>query len=84
MNLTGGETLQYRAMMDRIFLSVGVPTRIISIPHYLIRPLVQVLRYLPNYQDITFEMVLRMNRDLCYDDQEAIDEFGWSPRTFQP
>lgn len=84
MNLTGGETLQYRTMIDRIFLSVGVPTRIISMPHYLIRPLVQVLRYLPNYHDITFEMLLRMNRDLCYDDQEAIDEFGWSPRTFQP
>ena len=82
--LTGGETLQYRAMIERIFLSSGLSPRIISLPHYALDFSVRIIRFLPIFKDITSEMLMRVNQDLCYDHQEAIDMFNWSPRRFQP
>ena len=82
--LAGGETLRYREMIERIFLSAGLTPRILTLPTFLIRGIVQVFRWLPNQNDVTLEMIERMEQDLCYDDREAINELGWHPRGFQP
>jgi nucleoside-diphosphate-sugar epimerase len=82
--LAGGETLRYREMIERIFSSVGLTPRILTLPTFLMRGIVQVLRWLPNQNDVTLEMIERMEQDLCYDDREAINELGWHPRGFQP
>ena len=82
--LAGGETLRYREMIERIFSSAGLTPRILTLPTFLMRGIVQVLRWLPNQNDVTPEMVERMEQDLCHDDREAITELGWHPRGFQP
>jgi len=82
--LAGGETLRYREMIERIFSSAGLTPRILTLPTFLMRGIVQVLRWLPNQKDVTLEMIERMEQDLCYDDREAINELGWHPRGFQP
>ena len=83
-NLAGGETLKYKSMIERIFLTTEIRPRIISLPTYLIGFLVFVFRWLPGFRDITLEMVLRVNQDLCYNHQKAIDTFDWAPRPFEP
>ena len=82
--LAGGETLRYREMIERIFLRAGLTPRILTLPIFFMRGIVHVFRWLPNQNDVTPEMVERMEQDLCYDDREAIDELGWHPRGFQP
>ncbi len=82
--LAGGETLPYRAMIERIFLTAGIPPRILILPGFFLNIVVICIRCLPNYGDITLEMLRRTEQDLCYDNQDAIDALGWSPRTFQP
>ena len=82
--LTGGETLQYRTMIERISLSSGVQPKIISLPHYVLGVSAGIMRFLPIFKDMTSEMLTRVNQDLCYDHQEAVDMFNWSPRRFQP
>ena len=82
--LAGGETLRYREMIERIFSSSGLTPRILTLPTFLMRGVVRILRWLPNQNDLTPEMVERIEQDLCYDDREAINELGWHPRGFQP
>ena len=82
--LAGGETLRYREMIERIFSRSGLTPRILTLPTFLIRGIVRILRWLPNQNDLTPDMVERMEQDLCYDDREAINELGWHPRGFQP
>lgn len=82
--LAGGETLCYREMIERIFSSSGLTPRILTLPTFLMRGIVWILRWLPNQNDLTPEMVERMEQDLCYDDREAVNELGWHPRGFQP
>ena len=82
--LAGGETLRYREMIERIFSSSGLTPRILTLPTFLMRGIVRILRLLPNQNDVTLEMIERMEQDLCYDDREAINELGWRPRGFQP
>ena len=82
--LAGGETLRYREMIERIFSSAGLSPRILTLPTFLMRGIVRILRWLPNQNDVTLEMVERMEQDLCYDDREAINELGWHPRGFKP
>jgi len=82
--VAGGEILQYRNMIERIFESVGISTRIISVPIFLAKPILSVLKCFPSHRDITLEMLKRIDQNLCYNHQEAINELGWSPRGFQP
>jgi len=82
--LAGGETLRYREMIERIFSRSGLTPRILTLPTFLMRGVVRILRWLPNQNDLTPEMVERIEQDLCYDDREAINELGWHPRGFQP
>ena len=75
---------EYKSMIERIFLTTEIRPRIISLPTYLLGFLVFVFRWLPGFRDITLEMVLRVNQDLCYNHQKAIDTFDWAPRPFEP
>lgn len=83
-NLSGGETLSYRQMVERIFNSVDKP------PHFLVAPLwlyQLVLRFamlLSGKRDITAEMATRMNMNLCFDHTDATSDLGFSPRPFLP
>ncbi len=83
-NLCGGETLSYRRMVERIFVSVGRRPRIVPLPLQPLRLLLRLLSILPRYRYVTPEMADRMNRDLVYDHGEAVRGFGYAPRGFRP
>ena len=83
-NLSGGETLSYRQMVERIFASLGRSPRVLPLPLAPLRLLLRLLSILPRFHDVKPEMADRMNRDLVYDHGDAIRDFGYSPRGFRP
>lgn len=80
--LSGGETLSYRAMVARIFRAQRLPERIVSIPPWLFAALLGVLRLLPRFRHLHLEMAYRMNHDLCFSHASASRDFGYAPRRF--
>ena len=82
--LSGGETLTYRAMVERIFMSLGRPPRFITIPTTAFALILRLLAYLPRYRDFNVAMAQRMNQDLVYGHEQARQDFGYQPRDFQP
>lgn len=78
-NLAGGETLSYRAMIERIFEALGIKTRVIEL-----RFLPSIVKYvgLCTGGSINPEMVHRMNKDLVFSFEEAKEDFNYMPRAF--
>jgi len=76
-NLSGGETLTYRDMVEAIFQQLGKKPRIISIPLPVFKILSRIISRLP------VAMITRMNQDLCFDHAAAYHDFAYSPRTFR-
>jgi len=81
-NLTGGETISYRDMVKKIFIGLGKKPRLISIPLPLYRLAIRTAAVALPFGSITVAMADRMNRDLCFDHEDATRDFGFSPRGF--
>lgn len=81
-DLTGGETLTYRVMAQRVFEGLGRRPAILSLPPWLFRLLLTLAR--PFYPGATATMADRMAQDLTFDDAPARRDFGWAPRDFHP
>ncbi|EDN67011.1 NAD-dependent epimerase/dehydratase [Beggiatoa sp. PS] len=81
-NLSGGQTLSYRDMVKSIFCHLGKKPRIISIPLPILKLIVLMFQRLPQYAHLSTAMITRMNQDLCFDHNEAYQDFGYIPRTF--
>lgn len=80
--VSGGETLSYRQMVARIFVALGKPCRIITIPSPLFAAALAVARMLPRFRHLHMQMAYRMNQDLCFDHRDAQADFGFAPRKF--
>jgi len=81
-NLSGGQTLSYRDMVESIFHQLGKNPRIISIPLPIFKLLTYGIRWLPSYAHLSTAMIARMNQDLCFDSTAAYHDFGYTPRNF--
>ncbi|WP_367849432.1 NAD-dependent epimerase/dehydratase family protein [Rhodoferax sp. WC2427] len=81
-NISGGETLPYRSMVGRIFAAQGRVTRVLSVPLWMFKLAVTLLRCLPRYRQWSAAMAERMNRNLVFDHTEAAQDFGFQPRAF--
>ncbi len=80
--LSGGEAIPYRVMIQRIFLALGMKPRFVPVPLPLFRLAIGVLRLLPRYRHWSGAMAERMNRDLVFDHAEATRDLGFRPRSF--
>jgi hypothetical protein len=81
-NLSSGETLSYRQMVEKIFQILGKKPYFITIPLLLLRLVLKGARILPNYRFLTAEMANRTHQNLCFDHTEATQDFGYQPRSF--
>jgi nucleoside-diphosphate-sugar epimerase len=82
-NLSGGQTLTFREMVEAIFLALGKRPRIVRIPLKLASLLMKGATLFPAYRHLNREMIERENQDICFDSSDAARDFGYSPRTFQ-
>lgn len=83
-DLSGGETLTYRAMVARIFDSLSHRPRFLTIPLALFSTALRTLSLIPRYRDFNIAMAQRMNEDLVYEHGEATRDFGYLPKKFIP
>jgi nucleoside-diphosphate-sugar epimerase len=82
-NLSGGETLTYRVMVERVFTAMNRPVRTFTVPLWLFRIATWGLKWLPGYRNWTTAMAERMNRDLNFDGSEAEQDLHFRPRPFK-
>ncbi|MHB8138215.1 MAG: NAD-dependent epimerase/dehydratase family protein [Smithellaceae bacterium] len=83
-NLSGGETLRYREMINRVFAALGRRPRLIYVPGLFFRLAAAILRLFPRYRHWNMSMAERMNTDLVFDHADAARDLNFQPRKFQP
>jgi len=83
-NLSGGEVLSYRAMVERLFDGLGMRAVLIPVLLSLLRMCIVLLRISPRYRYLTTDMADRMRRDMVFSHEEASRDFGYSPGSFHP
>jgi nucleoside-diphosphate-sugar epimerase len=81
-NLSGGETLTYQQMVERIFQGLGRAPRILRVPPALFKAVVKAARALPRFRKLSAELVTRMNMDMCFDHDDATRDLSFHPRKF--
>ncbi|MGI9410308.1 MAG: hypothetical protein ACR2OV_09570 [Hyphomicrobiaceae bacterium] len=82
-DLTGGETLTYRSMVERIAVSMGRKSRVIGVPSFGLRWLIALMQTV-RFTRQSPGLVDRMNEDLAYDGSEACRQLSIQPRPFFP
>jgi nucleoside-diphosphate-sugar epimerase len=81
-NLSGGETINYRQMVERIFIELGKKPRIFSIPLSIFTASTALLRWFPLFSHLSPAMVKRISQNLCFDSSVASQDFNYQPRPF--
>lgn len=81
-DVSGGETLRYRDMVERVFEALGRRPRLLRIPLWAFATGTAVLRRWPRYAGWTPAMAARMNEDLVFDHAAAARELDFRPRRF--
>jgi nucleoside-diphosphate-sugar epimerase len=82
INLPGGETLSYKAMVERIFNELGKKPRIIMLPPALYRSLYRLLGFIAAV-DYSQNAIDRMNQDLTFELGPSRALLGYHPRGFE-
>lgn len=83
-NITGGDTLTYREMVDQIFETLSIQPRYLRIPLTVVRPVMNVASKVPGLDFLNSEMAERTEQDLVYSITPAVEELQFSPRKFDP
>jgi nucleoside-diphosphate-sugar epimerase len=81
-NISGGETLTYREMVNRIFIALGRCPRFLTLPLWVFRLALTVLCRMPRYRQWSPAMAERMGRDLVFDHSDAARDLNFKPRPF--
>ena len=81
-NISGAEQLSYREMVERIFIAMGLKPRLLTVNLSFFNFALFFLKKLPRYKGWNADMVLRMNRDMVFDHDEARRDFGFDPQRF--
>lgn len=81
-NISGAEKLPYREMVARVFVAMGLKPRLVNINLSLFNGALLFLRLIPRYKNWNADMVLRMNRDMVFEHEEAHRDFFFNPRQF--
>ncbi|MEY3218961.1 MAG: hypothetical protein RIT27_318 [Pseudomonadota bacterium] len=82
--LTGSDTLTYKQMLTIIFEQLHKNPRFLTLPMNVLKIGLNALKIIPKFHYLNSTMLERMNQDLCFSAQQAIDDFGFDARGFKP
>jgi nucleoside-diphosphate-sugar epimerase len=82
-DITGGETLSYRQMVERVFAALKRTPRIITIPFWIFRVATSLINLFPRYKHWNMMMATRMNQNLVFESLEAKRDLNFSARPFR-
>jgi len=84
-NLSGGEALTYREMVERIFSSLHKNPRVVRLNPFIYKcAIIMIRKILSRYAFVQTSMVDRMSMDMVFDHADASKDFAYDPRSFQP
>ncbi|MDH5637585.1 MAG: NAD-dependent dehydratase [Nitrospinota bacterium] len=83
-DISGGETLTYRMMVERVFEKLGKKPRIVRAPLWMARGGLRALSWLPPFSHLSPELADRMSMDMVFDLSPAKNDFGYNPGPFRP
>lgn len=81
-NISGGEILSYREMVQRVFICAGRRPRFLPVPLQLFRLGLAGVRWVPYFHPQVLGMLERMNQHMVFDSGDAIRDFDFVPRPF--
>jgi nucleoside-diphosphate-sugar epimerase len=81
-NISGAEIVSYREMVKRIFETLDIRPRFLSIPLWLFGAGMATVRLLPPFRTWSSAMVERMNHNMEFDHDDASRDFNFKPRGF--
>lgn len=84
MNLSGGDTLSYSDMVNRVFSAFGKPARLLRLPQWLFVLIAALANTMNLTSGINSEMIRRQRSDLVFDDRQARALLNYEPRPFAP
>jgi len=82
-NLSGAEVLDYREMVARVFRALGRRPRLLTVPLWVFRAALVLMRVFPRYGHWSVAMAERMNRDLVFDHTGAARDLAFAPKCFE-
>ena len=82
--LCGGDTVDYRGMVRRIFTALDRPPRLLALPPPVFIAALRAASLLRLSGEFSPEMIRRQAVNLVFDDSEARRELGVRPRRFHP
>ncbi len=82
--LPGGETLRYSDMVERTLASLRPPARLVRVPDLAFRTALASAHALGKMRGLGTAALARMGDDLVFDATPARQDFGYSPRKFEP
>jgi nucleoside-diphosphate-sugar epimerase len=83
-DLAGAQTLTYREMVEKIFATERLIPRFLPVPLEVFSMAMWCASRIPRFRDFNTEMARRMNEDLVFDSSDAVRDFGFAPRKFEP
>ena len=83
-NISGGETLSYKEMVSRIFITKNLKPRFIYVPRWAFVAALTCVKWLPAFSGISVAMADRMDQDMVFDHSPAKADLGFSPQSFAP
>lgn len=81
-DVSGGEVLAYRTMVERVFEALDRRARFVPVPVAVVGLALRAVSLLPRYRDFNPEMARRMAADMTFAHDAATRDFGYRPRGF--
>ncbi len=83
-SIAGAEILTFREMVVRVFESLGQSPKFLSCPKFMVKGVLSVASHIPVFKGLSAGLVARLQTDQVFSNTDAIEAFGYSPRSFQP
>lgn len=83
-SIGGAEVLNFREVVERTFDSLGLPRRFVSVSNSIATLALRVVKWIPGFRGISYGLIARLSKDQIFSNREAMDDFGFSPRKFEP
>ncbi|HED12942.1 MAG TPA: hypothetical protein ENI62_04695 [Gammaproteobacteria bacterium] len=80
--IAGPRPLSYRQMLESICQQLGVKRQYVTLPVFLLKTAVAVIRFLPGMKALRPAMIERMQQDMVFPIDKARQELGFAPREF--
>ena len=81
-NVSGQAPLTYNQVIETVCQALGRKVRKVHLPAAPLVTALNVLERFPLRSPLRAEQILRLNEDKAFDSSEAIEDFGYRPRSF--